>query len=319
MDVRSAAVVWNPQSQNGELGQKWPHLSKVLRRELGAFEAMRTRGPGDATRLTREALGAGADLVVAVGGDGTLHEVANGFFDDEQRAVAPDAALGLLPYGTGGDFRKTIEMPRGIEAAAKALRWGTPRSIDMGCLDYTRTPADGGGKGHCLFVNIASFGISGVVDRLVNARSKRWGGKLSFFLGAVQAGLTYDNQPVKMYFDGDEDDHLSVTINSVVVANGRYFGGGMHVAPEAELDDGWFDVVTTHDMGKLEYFMQGPRVYSGTHLQAPKVGFRRARQLDARPANPDEQVLLDVDGETPGMLPARFRVLPAALKVVMPS
>lgn len=307
-------LVVNPSAQNGQLGRRWPDLSAALRRELGSFEEAVTSGPGDATRLCREALESGAQTVVAIGGDGTVNEVANGFFDGD-RPVAPAATLGVLPFGTGGDFRKSVGLPADTRAAAKILAAGEVRTIDVGHLEMT---GDGGAPRTRVFVNIASFGMSGVVDEYVNKASKRLGGRLSFMLATARAGLSYQNQRVHLVLDGDESGALDLTVNTVAVANGRYFGGGMFIAPDAELDDGQFDVVAVGDMSKWDMLRHGGKLYRGSHLQLDKVTSRRARTVRAEPVG-GGTVRLDVDGETPGTLPATFRILPAALRLVAPA
>ncbi len=305
-------LVINPQSQNGELGRRWPQLSGVIRREL-AFEEVRTRRPGDATRLTREALADGAERVVAIGGDGTINEVINGFFDQGE-PVAPDAALGVLPYGTGGDFRKTIHIPKSLTTGARILARGKTKKIDVGRLDLTTRS---GGAETRVYANIASFGVSGMVDRFVNEASKRLGGRLSFAFATVKASIVYRNQRVRMVFDDDEASAETATVYTVAVANGRYFGGGMYIAPDAEIDDGFFDVVTLGDINLLDFVRNGRHIYGGTHLGLDKVSCRRARKLRAEPAGGDV-VEIDMDGETPGILPATFTLMPQALSLVVP-
>ncbi len=307
-------MVVNPQSQNGALGRKWPEVSRVLRRELDAFETVFTEGPGDASRIAREALTAGAGRIIAVGGDGTVSEVAGGFFDGD-RAIAPEAVLGVVPFGTGGDFRRTVGIPAGLEQAAQVLAEGHTRRIDVGLLHYRRHDGE---DAYQVFVNIASFGISGLVDRLVNESSKRLGGRVSFLLGTLRATWRYSNQRVRVWFDDDPQDGVDMTINTVAVANGRYFGGGMFMAPEAEIDDGFFDVVAIGDVNRREMLMSSPRLYRGTHLSLDKVSHRRARVVHADPIG-DDVVELDVDGEAPGVLPAQFRLLPRALALAVPS
>ena len=315
--MANAVVVVNPKSQNGALGRKWPELSRGLQREMGAFDAVMTQAPGDATRLARAALEGGADVVVAVGGDGTIHEVVNGFFDADERPVRPGAALGLVPFGTGGDFRKTVKVPKEFEEAGRILARGRRQTIDVGALRYRQGHARGA-EARRLFVNIASFGIGGLVDQIVNNSSKVLGGRVSFLMGTARAALRYKNQRVRMVFDGDEEQFVEATINNVAVANGQFFGGGMHIAPEARLDDGQFDVVTLGDLSPLDFLKDGHRVYRGTHLGMSKISLRRARRVEARPVNPDEDVLLDVDGEAPGALPATFTVIPRAIDLIVP-
>jgi YegS/Rv2252/BmrU family lipid kinase len=314
MSTPRTVLVVNPESQSGALGRNWYEYARIIRREMGSFEEVRTEGPGDATRLAREALRAGAERVVAIGGDGTINETVNGFFEDG-RPVAPEAELGILPFGTGGDFRKTVKVPRDLARASRILARGRTRRIDVGELEYTLRE---GGTERRIFINIASFGISGLVDRLVNQTSKRLGGRLSFLVATARASVSYQNQRVRLVLDDDEAGALDMTINTVAVSNGRYFGGGMRIAPRAELDDGLFDVVAIGDVGVMDMIVAGPRIYNGTHLELDKVSFRRAASVRAEPVGGDE-VELDMDGETPGILPARFRLLPKALSLVVPA
>jgi YegS/Rv2252/BmrU family lipid kinase len=307
-------IVVNPQSQGGALGRKWSELADVIRREL-PFEVVRTTGPGDATRLAAEALRGGAEIIVAVGGDGTINEVANGFFDDG-KPIAPGAALAILPFGTGGDFVRTARITKDWHQAVKVLARGHRRTIDVGRLDLTTR---GGKDAVRMFMNIASFGLSGVTDRYANQSQKRFGGKISFFAATARAMLTYDNQRVRLVFDDKPADAVDMTISTVAVANGRYFGGGMFIAPDAELDDGFFDVVALGDMGMTDFLLKSRRLYDGSHLTMDKVSHRRATVVRAEPASPRQIVELDVDGETPGILPATFRVVPRALDLIVPA
>lgn len=313
MPPRRTVLIVNPHAQGGALGRRWPELAAALRRTLGSFEERVTSEPGDATRLSRQAIDGGADTVVAIGGDGTIGEVAAGFFvGDAARAGA--AALGILPVGTGGDFRRTLGLPIDLDQAAAIVEARKVRTIDAG---HVRFALPGGGTGERVFINIASFGLSGKVDELVNRSKKRLGGRVAFLLATVRAGVRFQNQRVRLSFDGDAASAVDVTINTVAIANGRYFGGGMRVAPEAELDDGAFDVVSIGDLGKVESLFSGPRIYQGSHLSMDKVTSRRAREVHAE-SLAAEPVVLDIDGETPGVLPATFRLLPRALPVIAP-
>jgi len=314
-------VIVNPNSQGGVLGKKWSELADIIRREL-PFEDVRTGGPGDATRLCAQALRGGAEIVVAVGGDGTINEVANGFFADGA-PIAPGAALAVLPQGTGGDFVRTARISKDFREAVKTLAKGVRRRIDVGRCDHALAPDRQGktpaGTGTRMFVNIASFGLSGVTDRFINKSKKRLGSTLSFYAATARSMLAYDNQRVRLTFDGKTAEAVDMTISTVAVANGRYFGGGMHIAPDAELDDGLFDVVALGDLGLKDFVLNSRRIYAGTHLTLDKVSCRRAAVLHAAPASSDQTVELDVDGETPGLLPATFRIVPRALDLIVPG
>jgi len=157
-------LIVNPKSQGGRLGKRWTEIADTIGRAFPFDEAI-TQGPGDATRLAREALKAGAERVVAIGGDGTINEVVNGFFDDRGAPIAPDASFAVIPFGTGGDFRRTLQLPTELADAAAVIAANQRRRIDVGRLELT-TPS--GGRAVRMFANIASFGVSGVVDRLVN-------------------------------------------------------------------------------------------------------------------------------------------------------
>jgi diacylglycerol kinase (ATP) len=304
-------VVVNPASQGGKLGKAWSDVSETLRRAF-PFDEVLTRGVGDATALTREALTRGAERIIAIGGDGTINEVVNGFFDNGV-AIAPAATFGLIPFGTGGDFRRTLGVPtRAIDAAAM-IATGQRRKIDLGKLTFVAT---NGQPTTRMFANITSFGVSGVVDRLVNESSKRLGGKLAFMSASIRATFQYSNQRVQLVFD--RTTRVETTIYNVAVANGRFFGGGMKIAPDAELDDGAFDVISLGDLGFTDVLSMSRKVYSGTHVQMAKVSVRRARIIEAEPIDPRAIVELDVDGEAPGRLPATFELMPAALWVSSP-
>ncbi len=306
-------LIVNPKSQNGALGRRWPALSQIARRHLGSFEEAFTQGPQDATRICRQALRDGVELVVAIGGDGTINEVANGFYEDGA-PVAQGAAMGVLPYGTGGDFRKTVLIPKDFEKAAEILARGKREDIDLGHLQFTTRD---GGTGQRIFINIASFGISGEIDEQVNTSSKRLGGKLTFMLATARVGLRFKSKRVRVTFDDKAAAALETNISTVAVANGRYFGGGMFVAPHALLSDGKFDVVAIEEMSVSQSLRNSQRLYKGTHLELEQVSERRATKVHAEPLD-GQDVLLDVDGEVPGMLPATFTVMPKALCLIVP-
>jgi len=310
MQPRTTVIV-NPSSQGGKLGKRWRDHADVIGRAFPFDEAI-TTGPGHATDLTREALRAGVERIVAIGGDGTVNEVVNGFFADGV-AIAPEASFALIPYGTGGDFRRSIDMPLDFAGAVAVIAANQRRRIDVGRLEFTRTD---GARATRMFANIASFGVSGVVDRLVNESGKKLG-RLSFMLATARATWSYKNQRVQLVLDGGE--RIEATINTIAVANGRFFGGAMMIAPQAELDDGLFDVICMGDLTFADLVKSGSRLYKGTHLTMAKVTSRRARVVEAEAIEPGAVVELDVDGEAPGRLPARFEVVPRALSIVVPG
>ena len=296
----------NPASANGGTGKHWPQVSDRISRMGVEHTALMTSRAGEATELAAGAIAGGADTVVAVGGDGTLNEVANGFFSSGSRT---DAVLGLLPFGTGGDFRRTLDIPMDLDAAIECIRARRLRPIDVGRIEME---ALDGGRRVRHFVNIADAGIGGVVVERVNRTSKLFGGKASFMFGSIATLLTYKPQAVQVK---TAEQNWEGKAQNVVVANCQYFGGSMHVAPKAEPDDGQFDLVVFGDIARFEAIRSINDIYKADHVKNPKVTGWRSSRVEV---TSDERVLIDVDGEMCGTLPATFEVLPKAISVIVP-
>jgi len=307
-------VIVNPASANGATGDAWPSLASALRTHFGPFAVAFTERGGDAAAIAeREARD--RPLVIACGGDGTINETANGIM----RSGA-SAELGLLPSGTGGDFRRTLGTPTRAADAARALREGRTKLLDVGRVSFVR---EDGAEEARFFLNVASFGMGGDVIRRVKERrglpagaSRLLGGRLAFAAATLQSTLAFEKPTVRVSVDGRAE--LSLTVTNFCVANARYFGGGMKVAPNALLDDGLFDLVSIGAMSAATILANSYRLYLGTHLGMRQVGHAHARRVTAR-AFANEVVKLEVDGELAGRLPAEFEVLPAALRVRCPS
>jgi len=301
-----AKFVVNPASANGSTGRNWNVLEQTIRKEIGKVDASFTTAATHATELARKALDDGFEMVVAVGGDGTVNEVVNGFFESGA-PVNPDAVLGVISRGTGSDFIKTMELPKEIEAAARALKGRSVKRCDAGC--FTSRGMDGK-EIERYFVNIADFGVGGEAIVRVNNTSKAFGGFLSFLYGTLKTLWVYKGKKVK--FTIDDDSEVEQVINSVVIANGQYFGGGMRIAPEAKPDDGFFDIVILDDLSFVESLLNIPKLYKGAHVNDPKVTCLRGKRLVAES---DEEVLIDVEGEHGGILPAKFEIIPSSINV----
>ncbi|HEY0467075.1 MAG TPA: diacylglycerol kinase family protein, partial [Polyangiaceae bacterium] len=286
-----------------------PALKRLLEARGIQAEFAETRAPGDATRLAHEARADGVECLAVMGGDGTLNEVSQGYLDAEGKPLAgPD--LALIPSGTGGDFRKTFGLGSTLEEAVERLVSAQARPLDLGLLEIT---AHSGETIRRAFLNITSFGLGGLTDRLVNAGPKWLGGRSAFFIGSLRALISYSNAPVRLRVDGEIV--LEAPIVNVAIANGQYFGGGMKIAPDALPDDGLFDVVAMHELTRAQSMALTPRVYQGTHLGQPGVRFARGSLIEAESLVPRAEVLIDMDGETPGRLPLVARVARGALKI----
>jgi YegS/Rv2252/BmrU family lipid kinase len=249
----------------------------------------------------------GGGLVVAVGGDGTASEVIDGLAGARPRD--PDPLFGFIPRGTGGDLRRTLGLPEDLEGAVRCLAGRGELVCDLGRLELT----DHAGRPAVRhFANVAGFGISGVVSGEVNRGLKLGGGRLSFMLASAKALLRWSDQPVRWRADGGPWNEDRIT--SLSVCNGRFFGGGMQVAPAARVDDGLFDVVVWSGLGLADFVTKKRKLYDGSHVDLPNTRVLRARAVEAEPVG-GARLLLDVDGEQPGTLPARFTILPGALRV----
>ncbi len=303
-------LVVNPRAGAGRARKRVPALERALREANAQFETALTSGPGDATGLVRDAIRAGLAGVAVVGGDGTLNEAVNGFFHEDGTPIETDAWLGPLPCGTGGDFRKTIGITKDAGAMVTRMLWARPRPIDVGWLTFRDHE---GREVARAFLNIASFGMGGLVDQMVNAGPKWMGGTPAFLLGSLRAMARYSKRRVRIAVD--DGPAREADIVNVAVANGQFFGGGMHIAPEAEIDDGLFDVVGLEDLSRLEQATLAPHLYRGTLLGRPGVTHARGRRVVAEPADFLGPVLLDVDGEAPGALPAIFELRPGAVRL----
>jgi len=302
-------VIANPRAGGGKVGRRWPRLQAAIGAALGPADVRFTEGPGDATTLTRRALGDGVERVLVVGGDGTVNEAVNGFFGADGRSLAPDAVLGVIPAGTGGDFARSVGL--GDLSAERLLAEATVAPADVGRAEYV---AHDGKVATRYFLNISSLGSSGLIVDMVNHTTKRFGAKASFLWGTVKGLLRYENQPMRVTVDGEAHEGL---VNIVAVANGRYFGGAMKVAPGALIDDGLFDVVIVGDIGLATFLGVSRKLYRGEHLGHPRIRVFQAREVSVETTG-KERVLLDLDGEQPGQLPVSYRILPAALKLMVP-
>lgn len=310
-------VIVNPESAGGATRDAWPKIASDLRSHFDSFTIAFTTRAGEGRELAAEAARKGANLIISCGGDGTISEVANGIL-----ASGKDVELGILPSGTGGDFRRTLEIPARTRDAAEILRNGSARAIDVGRVTFTD---HAGAQDTRYFLGVASFGMSAEIIERVKAEDSTWlpgktpkwlTGRLSFGVSMLRTAMSSPNTRVVVQLDDDHERHL--TVANLCIANARYFGGGMKIAPYAKLDDGQFDVISIGDLGARKILMNAPRIYTGTHLSMDQVSHALARKIVARAADKKAQVAIEVDGELPGYLPATFQVVPQALRVRCP-
>jgi len=306
----SVFVVVNPHAGNGRTGRRWPALAERIRKALGPFDHAMTRVEGDATRLVRTAIERGASLVIAVGGDGTFGEAINGFPDADGN-MPESCAFAALAGGTGCDFVRSLERPS--SDPVQRIAESDVKPIDLGKITFSSETGDVASR---LFINAAGFGLSGEVCRAVNATSSAnvLPGTLAYFLATITSVWRHRPSTIRMSIDNRPSFVLDQSLT--VVANGRYFGGGMHVAPNARLDSGAFEIMVLKKTPKLQLIGQLPLVYRGAHTTHPSIAFFRGHRLVAETVSESpDRVAIDVDGESPGYLKAEFEILPGALRL----
>ena len=299
-DKRPFFIV-NPHSGAGSTGRLWPDWEQKLRSNLGTVNFAYTRGSLHAVSLTREALDNGYDRIIAVGGDGTLNEVLNGFFENG-KPCCPDAALAYIPNGTGADFSRTLGFHgRTIDQHIERLLHARATPVDCGEVRFVDA---NGEETNRLFINESSIGFSANTADAVNKASKHFRGKLPFLIGVIRCLSTLKNPVLRIAVEG-RLVHEEPTL-LVAVTNGKYFGGSMMIAPHAEIDDGLLDIIVISRMSRFTLLRKIKSIYSGQHLDEPEVTALRGKTVHINAI--EDEVLLEMDGEQPGKLAAEYRV-----------
>jgi diacylglycerol kinase (ATP) len=304
-------LIVNPKAGAGRAGRRLEALRRAVDGVLPGAEIRVTEAPGHARHLAMEAATDGVQLLAAVGGDGTVHETVDGLFDGDT-ARAPDLVFGVVPIGTGSDFRKSLDIPNELDVALRILAKGETRPVDVGHVQLT---TDSGTHTE-RFINVAGFGANGEVVRQANQMSKRMGGTVTFFRASLKATLSYSPAELAIRWTGADDaEHTwQGRAFSVFVGNGAYCGGGMYVGKGGTMDDGLFDVTILPPSGVATQVVQARRLYDGSLTAWPGARSFRAKQVEVRAVS-THPVYLDLDGENPGRVPAMFRVLPRALRI----
>lgn len=295
-------LIRNPASGRAA-GRLWPRFESALRRRFPELALRETSGPGDAARLARDMAAEGFDTIVAVGGDGTLSEVAAGLV----AAARPQTALAALPLGSGCDFLRNLPMPAEPAAFSDRLALGARRSVDLGQVAM----ADGARRP---FVNILSLGVSGCIVGAVNRRRRRpaLNGELRYFLQSMIEILRY--RPVTLRVLCDDREVFSGPVAVVAIANGGWFGGGMHIAPRAVIDDGLFEVAIMRHASRRHTLGLLMRLRSAAHVGHPLMSFYQASRVVVLPLD-GSRPQIEADGEYLGEGGLTAEILPAALSI----
>jgi diacylglycerol kinase (ATP) len=304
-----------------------PALARTLaavETTLGEVEIRYTMRPGHARELAAEAAREGYPLIVAVGGDGTFSEVAGGVLtaaaaahgaSGAANAADTGPAVGLIDAGTGGDFRRSLGIGPGYQYCLDAIALGRERMVDVGRASFTGT------DGHPVeqyFVNVLSTGLGGLVDRYVQSAPAFLGGRAAYYLASLRAVAVGRERPVlaRITWQGETREEV-IPAYLIAICNGRWFGGGMDIAPMALPDDGRLEVVTITERNRVLLAAKIRKVYPGRHLDEPGVHHFPCQRLELRLADPaaERRVLLDVDGDYLGSLPLTIEVIPRSLRI----
>jgi diacylglycerol kinase (ATP) len=292
----------NPASDNGTTERRWPQLANAAAGLGLKGDALFSQRPGHLTELAQHAADGGADLLVVVGGDGSVNEVANGV---AQREVE----IAVIARGTGWDFVRTYGIPRRIEEAVDVALNGATREIDLGRVLYRSWS---GANEARWFANVASVGMSGAIAQRANETTKALGGRMSYLLATLSVFARWQVGDVRVSVD---ENVRGGRMHDVVVANGRYLAGGMMICPDAEPDDGLFDVLLIGDLTKRDLLLTLPKTYRGKHLPHPKAEVLRGKNVTVDAPSP---LPVELDGEQPGTTPVRFELVPRALALRVP-
>jgi YegS/Rv2252/BmrU family lipid kinase len=303
-DTRTVFLV-NPASGNGGTGKRWPELAHRAAQLGLEGTTLFSERPGHLIELAERAASDGAELVVSVGGDGTLNEVVNGLV-----RAGSAAELATIPLGTGMDFVRTYGIPTRFDDAVRTALDGATRTIDVGRVVYREWS---GVESERYLANVGSVGMSAAVAQRANGMSKALGGKATFFYALTRVFFEWENTLVSVQLD---DESREGRMHDVIVANGQWHGGAMHLAPEAQPDDGLFDVVLIGDVTKRDFVTTAPKLYKGTYLAHPKIELLRSRTVTV---DAPERLPIELDGEQVGTTPVRFEIVPAALRVRVPA
>ncbi|CAN5122440.1 diacylglycerol kinase family lipid kinase [soil metagenome] len=260
--------------------------------------------PGELSSLASKAADGGAELLVVVGGDGSVHEVVNGI------ANRDDVEIAVIPRGTGWDFARSLGLPHKVDAAIRVALEGRTRIIDLGRASYR---AWAGSDEQSWFANAGSVGMSGAIAQRANDTTKAFGGKVSYVWATFAVFARWSNTEIEVTVDGER---RRAQMHDVIVSNGAFLGGGMKICPDAQPDDGVFDVLLIGDLAKRGLLLTMPKIFRGTHLPHPKAELLRGSQVGVDGSEP---LPIQLDGEQPGTTPARFELVPQALRVRVPA
>ncbi len=300
--VRTRIIV-NPTAGSGKAARSADILAQRT-----AADLQQTSRSGDTIRLARQACAEGVETLVIVGGDGTFSEAVEGVMTRPPESLCP--SLALLPAGTGGDYRRSFELDESVDSALRRISKQRPRPVDIGFASYLD---DQGRRSGRHFLNVCSVGLGGLTDQIVEKGPKWLGGRAAFFLGASKAALVHTPVPIELKID---DQLIEVApFSNIAICLGRYFGGGMKIAPDALVDDGLFDIITIEGSA-LRNLSLAASIYQGSHLHRKGVRRYQGKTVSASSSRTPTP-LIDLDGEQVGKLELKTELKPRALQILL--
>lgn len=300
-------VIINPASAGGKTGKMQRQILNTLERKIGKkYSLFVTRKPLDATFSAKKAIREGSELIIAVGGDGTIQETVNGFFSNGYPSN-PACQLGIIDSGTGSGFAQSLDLPPTMDEQLDLILSGRTRFMDVGRAVYSDKS---GRPKERFFVNECQAGIGGEIVRNVSSKQKKLGGKLSFGLSSLSMAFRYTSPSMTVLIDRTRT--ITERFISIVMANGNFMAGGMKLAPLAKVDDGLFDILLIHEQSIPQRLWNFPKIYKGTHIDSSKFSLYRGKKIFLTSS---EHVSFEADGEFLGWLPCMVEILPSALPV----
>lgn len=300
-------IIVNPFSSGGKTGRRQPQILDQIARRVGSDHSVFiTTRPLDAEHSTRAAIEHGAELVLVVGGDGTVHEVVNGFARDG-KMINPSCRLGIIGSGTAQDVIRSFKLPTKIDEQIEAACGDYDHLVDVGKVSYVSRD---GRTEEQLFFNECQQGIAAVVVQRFQAHHKWMGGFLGFGITAVTTAARHREQVITVVVD--DKPPVTDSFLGVVVSNGGFAGGGMNFAPKASVDDGLLDIVLIHKQRVASRLVNFPKIYSGSHINLSWISYFKGKDIRISSA---EQVPVEADGEFLGYLPCTIGVLSRSLRL----
>ena len=307
MWVEKTAFILNPAAAGGRSGKLFQKISNQINSLYPERKVLISDYPGHASELARKLAHEGTDQIIGCGGDGTFNQIVNGLFEN-RKAIHPNLVFGTLPMGTGSDFIRTLMLPKDLNQALQCLKNGRQSKIDVGCAAMAQKQ----GSRDQYFLNILSCGLSAEVANQINNSSAPGGSFFRYMSNTILGIAKFKNKNISIRIN--DSVLFQGPFSMLAIANGRYFGGGMLVAPQAKVNDGKFQVVIIKAVPKLRLLARFPSIYSGKHLKYAETLVAESERVEA---SSTDSVLIESDGESPGALPLKVDCLKQSLNMIV--